>query len=128
MCNTHTHSFWTLPVDYRCQTIDGADVSGGLCSFGASIEVVKKKVSEMFIFFNLTLHSFGPENIIPLVQFGKFEKGLIEENESYKMVYYTSNMQFLLRKNRLRQKLHELMHQPNIWIFVTLHLIGNCSP
>jgi hypothetical protein len=42
----------------------------------------------MFIFLNLTLHTFGPENFVPLVQIGKFRKGLIEENESYKMVYY----------------------------------------
>jgi hypothetical protein len=69
--------------------VDGTNVSGGLCSFGASIELVKKKVSEMFIFLNLTLHSFGRENFVPLVQIEKFQKGLTEENESYKMVYYT---------------------------------------
>jgi hypothetical protein len=62
---------------------------GGLCSFGASIDLVKRKVSEMFIFLNLTLHSFGPENFVALVQIGKFQKGLIEENESHKMVYFT---------------------------------------
>jgi hypothetical protein len=60
----------------------------GLCSFGALIEPVKEKVSEMF-FLNLTLHSFGPENFEPLVEIAKFQTGLIEENESYKMVYYT---------------------------------------
>jgi hypothetical protein len=43
----------------------------------------------MLIFLNLTLHSFGPENFVTLFEIGKFEKGLIEENESYKMVYYT---------------------------------------
>jgi hypothetical protein len=42
----------------------------------------------MFIFPNLTLHSFGPENFVLLVEIGKFKKGLIEENESYKMVCY----------------------------------------
>jgi hypothetical protein len=42
----------------------------------------------MFIFLHLTLHGFGPDNFIPLVQIGEFQKGLIEENESYKMVYY----------------------------------------
>jgi hypothetical protein len=57
-------------------------------AWGPSIELVKKKVSEMFIFLNLTFHSFGPENVVPLVQIGKFQKGLIEENESYKMAYY----------------------------------------
>jgi hypothetical protein len=40
-------------------------------------------------FLNLTLHGFGPENFVPLVQIGKFQKGLIEENESNKMVHYT---------------------------------------
>jgi hypothetical protein len=69
--------------------IDGTNVSGGLCSFGASIELITKKVSEMFIFLNLTLHSFGPEYFVPLIQIGKLKKGLIEENESHKMVYYT---------------------------------------
>jgi hypothetical protein len=69
--------------------LDVTNVSGGLCSFGASTELVKKKVSEMFVFLNLTRHSFGPENFVPLVQIGKFRKDLIEENESYKMVYYT---------------------------------------
>jgi hypothetical protein len=73
----------------RVFSIDGTNVSGGLCSFGASTELVKKKVSEMFIFLNLILHSFGPENFVPLVQIGKFQKRLTEENESYKMVYYT---------------------------------------
>jgi hypothetical protein len=43
----------------------------------------------MLIFLNLTLHSFGPEIFVPLVQITKFQKGLKEENESYKMVYYT---------------------------------------
>jgi hypothetical protein len=70
----------------RVFSVDGTNVSGGLFSFGALIELVKKKVSEMFIFLNLTLHSSGPENFIPLIQIGKFQKGLIEENESYKMV------------------------------------------
>jgi hypothetical protein len=51
----------------RVSSIDGTNVSGSLCSFGASIELVKKKVSEMFIFLNLTLHSSGPENFLPLV-------------------------------------------------------------
>jgi hypothetical protein len=43
-------------------------------------ELVKKKVSDMFIFLNWTLHSFGPENFVSLVQIGKFRNGLIEEN------------------------------------------------
>jgi hypothetical protein len=73
----------------RVLSVDGTNVSGGLCIFGASIELVKKKVSEMFTFHNLTLHSFGRENFVPLIQIKKFQKGLIEENESYKMVYYT---------------------------------------
>jgi hypothetical protein len=73
----------------RVFSIDGSNVSGGLCSFRALTELVKKKVLETFIFLNLTLHSFGPENFVPLIQIRKFQKGLIEENESYKMVYYT---------------------------------------
>jgi hypothetical protein len=60
-----------------------------VASATSSIELVKKKVSEMFIFPNLTVHSFGPENFIPLVQIRKFPKSLTEENENYKMVYYT---------------------------------------
>jgi hypothetical protein len=72
----------------RVFSIDGTNVSGGLRSSGASTELVKKKESEMFIFLNLTLPSFGPENFVPLVQIGKFQKYLIEENESYKMVCY----------------------------------------
>jgi hypothetical protein len=83
-CLKCTKHFWAV----LSTIIDGTYVSGCLCSFGASIELVKKKVSEVFIFLNLTLHSFGPENFVPLVQIGKFLKGLIEENESYKMVYY----------------------------------------
>jgi hypothetical protein len=72
----------------RVFSVDGTNISGDLCSFGASIELIKEKVSEMFIFLYLTLHSFGPENFIPLVQIGKFQNDLIEENGSYKM-YYT---------------------------------------
>jgi hypothetical protein len=69
----------------RVCSVDGANISGGLCSFGASIEQVKKKVTEMFIFLNLT---FGPENVVPLIQIIKFQKGLKEENGSYKMEYH----------------------------------------
>jgi hypothetical protein len=54
----------------------------------ASVELVKKNLSEMFIFLNLTLHISGHENFVLLVQIGKFQKCLIEENESHKMVYY----------------------------------------
>jgi hypothetical protein len=55
-------------------SVDGTSVLGGLCSFGASIEMVKKKVSEMFIILNLTPHRFGPENFVPLDKVGKFQK------------------------------------------------------
>jgi hypothetical protein len=72
----------------RVFSVDVTSVQGGLCSFGASIELVKKNVSKMLIFLNLTLHGFGPENFVALVKIGKFEKDLIEESESYKMVYY----------------------------------------
>jgi hypothetical protein len=81
--------FLVCSFSNRIFSVNGANVSGGLCSFGALIELIKKKVLEMFIFLNLTLHCFGPENFVPLVQIGKFEKGLLEENESYKIVYYT---------------------------------------
>jgi hypothetical protein len=53
----------------RVFSVDGKNVSGGLCSFGASIELVKN-VSEMFVFLNLTLQSFGPENF-KMVSLGK---------------------------------------------------------
>jgi hypothetical protein len=72
----------------RVLSVDGTNVSGRLCSCGASNELVKKVVSEMFIFLNLALHSFGPENVVPLVQIGKLQKGLIEKNESHQMLYY----------------------------------------
>jgi hypothetical protein len=49
----------------RVFSIDGTNVSGGLCSFGASIGLLKKKVLEMLIFLNMALHSFGPENFVP---------------------------------------------------------------
>jgi hypothetical protein len=75
-------------LSIRVFSVDGTNVSGGLCSFEASIELVKK-ASEMFIFLNWTLHTFVPENFVPLVQIGTFQKCLIEENESYKMVYDT---------------------------------------
>jgi hypothetical protein len=71
----------------RVFSVDGTNVSSGLYSFGASTELVKKKASEMFIFLNLTLRSFGPENFVPLAQIEKFQKDLIEENERYKVAY-----------------------------------------
>jgi hypothetical protein len=81
--------FFGCSFSNRVLSVDGTNVSGSNCSFGASIKLVKNKVSEMFIFLNWTLHNFGPENFVPLVKIRKFQKGLIEENESYKMVYYT---------------------------------------
>jgi hypothetical protein len=71
----------------RVFSVDGTNLSGGLCSFGALIELVKKKVSEMLIFLNLTVQSFGPENFVPLAEIEKFQNGLIEENKTYKVVY-----------------------------------------
>jgi hypothetical protein len=50
----HANHFWAVLSAIVFST-DGTNVSGGLCSFGASIELKKKKVSEMFIFLNLTL-------------------------------------------------------------------------
>jgi hypothetical protein len=55
----------------RVFSVDGTDVSDVLCSFVLSVELVKKKVSEMLIFLNLTLHSSGIENFVPLVPVGK---------------------------------------------------------
>jgi hypothetical protein len=81
--------FWGCSFSNRVISVDGTNVSGGLCSFGALIELIKTKVSKMLIFLNLTFHIFGPENFVPLVQIRKFQKGLIVENESYKTVYYT---------------------------------------
>jgi hypothetical protein len=80
--------FLSRSFSNRIFFVDGTNVSGGLCSSGVSIELVKEKVSEMFIFLNLRLHSFGPENFVSLAQIGKFHKGLIEKSESYKKVYY----------------------------------------
>jgi hypothetical protein len=67
-------SFLGCSFSNRVFSVDGTSVSGGLCSFVASTELVKKKVSERFIFLNLTLHSFGPENFVPLVQIGNSKK------------------------------------------------------
>jgi hypothetical protein len=86
--SSRAQTFLCYSFSNRVFSTDGTNVSGGLCSFGASIVLVKKKVSEMFIFLNLTLHSFGPENFVPLVQIGKLKNFLIEENERYNMVYY----------------------------------------
>jgi hypothetical protein len=61
----------------RVFSVYGTNVSGGLCSFGASIELIKTKVLEMFIFLSLTLQGFGLENFVPLVQIRIFQKGLI---------------------------------------------------
>jgi hypothetical protein len=58
----------------RVSSVDGTNDSGSLCSFGASTELLKKKVSEMFFFHNFTLDSFGPENFVPLVQIVNFQK------------------------------------------------------
>jgi hypothetical protein len=87
LCLKRANHFWAV-ISAVELSVDGTNVSGGLCSSGASIDLVKKKVSEMFIFLNSALHSFGPENFVPLVQIGKFQRNLIEENESYGMVYY----------------------------------------
>jgi hypothetical protein len=87
-CLKRANPFWAI-LSAVVFSVDGTDVLGGLRSFGASIELVKNKVSEMFIFLNLTLHSFDPENFLPLVQIGKFQEDLIERNESYEMVYHT---------------------------------------
>jgi hypothetical protein len=53
-------------------------------------------VSEIFVFLNLTLHSFGPENFLTLVQIGKIQEGLIEKNESYKMFGTAEFLDFVI--------------------------------
>jgi hypothetical protein len=88
----------------RAFSVDGTNVSCGLFSFGASIGLVKKEVPEMFILLNLTFQSFGPENFIPLVEIGKFQRGLIEENNSYKMVYYICQLAILVGKKSSKTK------------------------
>jgi hypothetical protein len=87
-CLKHANHFFGCSFSNRFFSVDGTNVSGGLCSFGALTELVRKKVSEMFIFLNLTLRSFGSENFVPLIQIRKFQRGLIEENESYIMVSF----------------------------------------
>jgi hypothetical protein len=111
-CLKRANHFWD-DLSATVFSVDGANVSSGPCSFGGWIELVKKNMSEMFIFLNSTLHSFGPENFVPLVQTGKFQKSLIEKNESHKMVHYKNHHEIRLGKCRLRQKPHELMQQPN---------------
>jgi hypothetical protein len=75
----------------------------------------------MFNFLNLTLHSFGPDNFVPLVEIGKFQNGLIEKNEIYKMGYYTwSTLQFFWGKKSSETKPHELLHQP--YMIISLHI------
>jgi hypothetical protein len=85
-CLKRANRFWAV-LSAIVFLIDGPNISGGLCSFGASVELVKKMGLEMFTVFNLTLHNFGPEHFLPLVQTGEFQNGLIEEGEIYKMVY-----------------------------------------
>jgi hypothetical protein len=106
-------SFFDYSFSNGVFSVNGTNVSGGLCSFGASTELVKK-VSEMLIFLNFTLHSFGPENFVPSVKIVKFQKGLIEENESNKMVHTHSRHAILVGKKSSKTKPHEPMHQPNI--------------
>jgi hypothetical protein len=49
--------FLGCPFTNKVFFVDGTNVSGGLCSFGASIELVKKKVSEMFILVQKILYN-----------------------------------------------------------------------
>jgi hypothetical protein len=54
----------------------------------------------MFIFLNLTFHSFGFENFVPLVKIGKFQKGLTEKNGSYEMmIIYSQRANFWGKKS-----------------------------
>jgi hypothetical protein len=71
----------------------------------------------MFIFLNLTLHSFGPENFTPLVHNGNFQKGLIEEIRVIKYIIHSQHA-ILVGKKTSKTKPHERMHQPNITSFI----------
>jgi hypothetical protein len=114
-CLKRANHFWAV-LSAIVFSVDGTNVSGGLCSFGALTELVKKKVSEMLIFLNLTLRSFGPENFVPLVQIGKFQKSLIERNESYKLVYY-----ILVGKKSSKTKTARTYAPTQYIIFTVLH-------
>jgi hypothetical protein len=46
----------------------------------------------LFIFLNLTLYSFHPENLVPLDKIKKFPKSWTEETESYKIVSYSKHV------------------------------------
>jgi hypothetical protein len=73
----------------------------------------------MLIFLILTLQSFAPEYFVPLVQIEIFQNGLIEENESYKMVHYTQPTCNSSWEKVVKDKNpHELMHQPNTFHYV----------
>jgi hypothetical protein len=82
----------------------------------------------MFIFLYLTLHSFGPENFVPLFQVENFQKGLTEENGSYKVLHGVISQKMnssaiklfvihrqhavLVGKKSSKKKPHEIMCQP----------------
>jgi hypothetical protein len=67
-CLKRINHFWAIRSAIVF-SVDGKNVSGCLCSFGASIGLVNK-VPKMLNFLNLTLQSFCPENFLPLVQIG----------------------------------------------------------
>jgi hypothetical protein len=90
--------FWAVLSSNGVSSVDDTDVSCGLCSFGASTELVYKKVSEVFMFLNLTLRSFEPGNFVPLAKIGKFQNVLIEEDDSYRMAYYKSQHAILVEE------------------------------
>jgi hypothetical protein len=58
----------------------------------------------MSIFLNLTLHSFGRENFVPLVQIGKFQKGLIEETKAIKWCVIHSQHAILVGEKSSKAK------------------------
>jgi hypothetical protein len=70
-CLKRANHFWAV-LSAIVFSADGTNVPGGLWSFGASTELVKKKASKKFIFLNLALYSFGPDNFVSLAQIGKF--------------------------------------------------------
>jgi hypothetical protein len=103
-CLKRANHFWAVLSATESLSVDGTNVSGGFCSFGASIKLVKKKVSEMFIILDLTLHSFGPENFVTLDQIEKFQSDLIDENKSYKYYIIHSQSAILVGKKSSKTK------------------------
>jgi hypothetical protein len=75
----------------RVFSVDSINASGGLYSLGASLELEKERVSEMFTSLNLTLNSFGPQHLVPLVKIGNSKKFRYRKTKAIK--WYISHSQ-----------------------------------